>query len=1497
MDYRKINNILGWVVFVIATFVYLATLEETTSLWDCGEYITTSNKLEVGHPPGAPMFMMLGRLFSAFSSPENAAYMVNAMSAVSSSLAILFLFWTISMLARKIALKNNNDLNDKGTQIAIFGSAAVGALAYTFTDTFWFSAVEGEVYAMSSFFTALVFWAIFKWEIETEKHDDDVNNGRPTSHNPNRWLIFISYMIGLSIGVHLLNLLAIPAIAFVIYFKKTKEVDIKGLLLTGIIGMATLAMVQNVIIPNIPNVADVFERAFTNNFGMGFNSGFIFFVVLVVSLLTFGIFYTSRKGKSLWNNIIVSLTMLLIGYSSFTMIVVRSNANPPLDENNPETLSSFVSYLNRDQYGGWPLLKGPYWNSPGKPGCTEESLESPKSFFMKAFVAELEHTTNSFSVNDAVKIQEIVAPLGIPLQINQQKDGKISVSTPQFRKWVYYNGTYVEPNSSIAADLGDPLKYELSFITLFDFDDFKAKVDAANENLIASNIDFKLSMSSEASPKYVNTMAGKAGERKYDEEYVTFLPRMYRQGKGAEYMEWINYDNHEHNTPLPKVENLQGTNRAEQYFNLVQAANSIQDPNIKAQYEEYANMLKEDGLYKPNFFNENLAYMFKYQLDWMYFRYFMWNFAGRQNDIQGQGMNGGARMLLDGNWISGIKFLDSQRLGNQENLPEFITQNVGYNRYYLLPLILGLIGLIFHTVKAPKDMFAVLLLFFFTGLAIVLYLNQKPMEPRERDYAYAASFYAFAVWIGLGVFALFDAAKQFNKKKLMQLTGITVGGSLFILVVEFAVREVMPMGTTLLYMSIVGVGTYALFAFLGDKFKNTTMTSGIATTLCMVVPIVLAVENWDDHDRSNRTTARDFAYNYLLSCSEKSEDGKGAILFTNGDNDTFPLWYLQEVEEQRTDVRVANMSLLGTDWHISQMKRQAYDSEPLEINMNEFSYRNGTRDYVIVTENNAKKYISGKKWVEINSNSEKSVNDLLTIWGGKNLPATVGDKSLSQYSKDAILELMRNVKAAQIGATFKSNDIALKNLPADMLNAINGVKNDSLDLSDVQNIVSFLSTKTDPKERKEVLASVIYPIQDKISSNLDKWQQVYYSIDEAMAFILDDNHYINSDQTCNQESYIDFKAIYLPVDKSAALKHGIITEDQMAKCQDTIKWRLQGGVIYKSDLAVMDLLSNYEWNRPIYFASLSKQGLQANYGLAKYMQSEGLAFKITPIEFGANGGVNFDKMYNLMMDKENGFQWGNMKTPGVLVDYYTMRMVYNLRVQIMKFTEDLISAGKYDMAVDVLDRAFEEMPIENSQVAADDICFYLCANYYDAGAKEKGDKLAAELTRIKLEEIRYYAQQDEPFFKQMLGEFGKSMQQLELLRSAADPEGYMQYSTKLQAVYTDYQQGINQLEMQAKTGALPEEEVMKQFYALGEKFKDDQIKVGLEVYNVPSANGAGFANMAYADQKLMNEVLALAKKKFLDTRNTEEYRKYYKEAKNFPKSFIQLWDPLFDFDL
>lgn len=1189
MNYRKLNNIIGWVVFAIASYVYLATMEETTSLWDCGEYITTANKLEVGHPPGAPLFMMIGRIFSAFSSPVNAAMMVNAMSALSSSFTILFLFWSLTMLTKKLATKNGKEELTNDSMIAVFGTAVVGALTYTFTDSFWFSAVEGEVYAMSSFFTAIVFWAILKWEVEVDKYTAAIKNKEVFRGHPDRWLIFIAYMVGLSIGVHLLNLLAIPAIAFVIYFKKY-TFDTKSFVIAGVIALFTLGLVQAVIIPKTVDITDWFERLFTNKMGLPFNSGTFFFILLLTGLVVWGVKKTTKEGREILNTVIVSFAVLLIGYSSFTMIVVRSNANTPLDENNPETLGSLVSYLNRDQYGTWPILYGQYWNTPTYGDCSDEHLDAPKIAYMKAFSITSNQVIAKMSKPQAMRTQQLLSGFGLSENIVSNKKNPKEVN-------------FTIPSKEIA------------FMNMFDLEDYRKSVSALNETLKNENIGIQIGFDNNITKKYINTFAHKPkGDKKYVAEYCTVFPRMYRQGEGSNYIVWSDYEG-DQNMPLPGSPQVPiDGNRAQQYQALMQNG-----------YADVAKQIAADGMYKPTM-GENLRYMFNYQINWMYWRYFLWNFVGRQNDTQGYGYTGGGSKILEGNWLSGVDFVDEQRLGTQQNLPSLQADNPGYNKYYFIPLILGLIGFIFHIVKSPKDWFVVLLLFLLTGLAIVIYLNQKPAEPRERDYAYAASFYAFAFWVGLGVYALFDAAKNMSWKQLGMIAGYSFGAGVLLYLAEAGTQNNHSFSYSILYMAIIAVALHAAFIFLGNTIKNGVSTGVLATGFGMVAPFLLAQQNWDDHDRSNRTTARDFAYNYLASCD------RNAILFTNGDNDTFPLWYIQEVEGVRTDVRVANMSLLSTDWHINQMKRQAYDSDPLPISMNEFSYRNGTRDYVIVDENEGKK--------------------------GK-----------------------------------------------------------------------------------------------------------YYSAKEAMNFILDDSHQKAFSGMCNPEFYIDFRGVYITVDKKAALDNGIVTPEQADKMVDTIRWELRGGAIYKADLAVLDMLSNYKWDRPIYFASLG--GVGANSRLSGYMQAEGMAYKLVPIKFGGGGGANTEKMYNLVVNDKEGFKWGNLKGEGVLVDYYTMRMVQNARLQMMRLTDALIAEGDKEKAVEVLDKVFEVMPIDNNQVPAGGICYYLCSNYYDAGAKEKGDALAKKLIQLEIENLNYYLSLDDEFFDQVWAEFGKALNNLEMLREAA----------------------------------------------------------------------------------------------------------------------------------
>jgi hypothetical protein len=712
--YNLINRLTGWVAFLIAAVVYLMTIEPTTSFWDCGEFITTSFKLEVGHPPGAPVFMILGRFFTLFGGAENAARMINIMSALASAFTIMFLFWTITHLAKKIIPESDST----GGIISIMAAGFVGAMAYTFSDTFWFSAVEGEVYATSSLLTAIVFWGILKWEnIADDPH-------------ANRWLIFISYIIGLSIGVHLLNLLAIPAIVFVYYFKKY-EVTRKGIIWAFIGSVVLLGIIMYGIIPGVVTVASWFELLFVNSFGLPYKSGALIYIALLIAAIVYGIRYTARKKMVLWNTVIAGITVILIGYSSFALIIIRSSAHPPMDQNSPNDVFSLLSYLNREQYGQRPLFYGQYYNSPLNP--RERYIE------------------------------------GKP--VYSQIDGK-----------------YVETDRKVTPN--------------------------------------------------------------YDEKFKTIFPRM-----------WSNM-NPSHEQAYKEWGNIKGKR--------------IQHRNEGGQTET---------IEKPTF-SENLRFFFRYQVGHMYFRYFMWNFAGRQNDIQGHGG------VLNGNWLSGVKFIDEWRLGDQDHLPARFAGNKARNTYYFLPLLLGLLGIFFQYNKGTegkKGLWVVFLLFFMTGLAIVIYLNQYPFQPRERDYAYAGSFYAFAIWIGLGVLAISEALKK-----------------------------IMP---------AIGAGGVA----------------GIASLV--LVPGIMAAENWDDHDRSDRYTARDLGANYLKTCQPNG------IIFTNGDNDTFPLWYNQEVEGVRTDVRVCNLSYLQTDWYINQMRLKAYESDPMPFSMDEEKYRQGTRDIVYLMDN------------------------------------------------------------------------------------------------------------------------------------------------------------------------------------------------------------------------------------------------------------------------------------------------------------------------------------------------------------------------------------------------------------------------------------------------------------------------------------------------------------------------------------------------------------------
>jgi hypothetical protein len=702
------NNSIGWLTFALAAIVYLSTIEPTLSLWDCGEFIASSYKLEVGHPPGAPFFILLAKVFSLQTSdPARVALYINAFSALASAFTILFLFWTITHFARKILLRNHPE--SLPNLILTLGSGFVGAMAYTFSDSFWFSAVEGEVYATSSLLTAVVFWAILKWE---EVADERFAN---------RWIILIAYLMGLSIGVHLLNLLAIPAISLVYYFRKYKA-TVWGFCIAILCSFGVLAFLQYGIIPGAVKLASLVELFFVNHLKLPFNSGIYTYCILLLATLTGGIWYTHKTKKIRANTIILALTVILLGYSTYATIIIRANAGTPLNENEPKNAFSLLYYLNREQYGDQPLIKGPYYNAP---------VVSSKN----------------------------IKPFYTPI----------------------------------------------------------------NNKYIATWWDT---------------------EYKYDSRFTTYFPRMYSSDPAhiQIYKEWA---------------------------------------NIKGEPLTIDQSGKQVIEYKPSFI-DNLAFFIKYQMGYMYFRYFMWNFAGKQNNLNG---NGG---ILNGNWISGIPIIDNAMYGPQEKLPSYLKNNKAHNRYYLLPLLLGIIGMVYQIRKNQSGFSIVLLLFFMTGLAIVIYLNQTPMQPRERDYSYAGSFYAFSIWIGLGVASIAALLQRFLKN----------------------------------YPSVI--------AAIGLTFLS--------------VPVLMATENWDDHDRSGRYIARDVAYNYLNSCAPNS------ILITVGDNDTFPLWYLQEVEGIRTDVRVVNLLLLSTDWYIGQMQKKYYHTDAVPMSLKGDKIRKGKREIVYLPE-------------------------------------------------------------------------------------------------------------------------------------------------------------------------------------------------------------------------------------------------------------------------------------------------------------------------------------------------------------------------------------------------------------------------------------------------------------------------------------------------------------------------------------------------------------------
>ena len=967
LSFKQVNSLMGWVTFLIALFTYVSTLEPTVSFWDCGEYIATSVKLQVGHPPGAPVFQLVANVLSqlAFGDVSRQAFYVNMVSGLSSAFTIPFLFWTITMLGRKLFA--TVDIS-KGQEIILIGSGLVGALSFTFSDSFWFSAVEGEVYAMSSCFTAIAFWAVLKWESVVDSDE-----------YANRWLLLIAYLTGLSVGIHILVFLTIPSVVMIYFYKKFPEVNWKKWVLANAASIGILALVFAVIIPFVLSLFGWLEITAVNSLSMPKNSGSFIAVLLLGGFIYFGIRWAKRNNRPLISQGIHALVFLLIGYSSFIVLAVRSNANTPIDENNPEDAMALLSYYNRDQYGDWPILFGQSFNS---------QLDSKKPY----------------------------------------TDG--------------------------------PPAYAFS----------------------------------KESGEYEITNNGKASKPNYSKNDISFFPRM-----------WSDQANH--------VEN----------------------------YQKLMGVKKTDKLE----FKDHFRFFMDYQVGQMWFRYFMWNFSGRQNDDQNR------YELTKGNWITGISFIDKMRLGPQDNLPAHFLSNPSRNVYFGLPLILGLAGLYFQAKRDKRNAWVVSLLFLFTGLAIVVYTNHKPFEPRERDYAFVGSFYVFAIWIGIGVIAIYE--------------------------------------------------------WLG-KYRS-SISASIITVIALAIPSLMAAQNWDDHDRSDRYTAREIAKMYLNSCEPN------AILFTNGDNDTFPLWYVQEVEGYRTDVRIVNLSLLNTDWYIDMMKRKFYDGDAVPFTLEKKDYVQGTRDVLYYQDLK----ISGR-------------------W----------------YAQDFI-------------------DYALRN-------------------DDGVFFTAFPNTQS-PKKLQ----------------------------------------------------FFPMKKFRIPVDKSAVISNGVVLDS--SKIVDFIDWNWNSNVISKRDLMLIDLISNNNWSRPIYFSTTVGSSASSFFWLQKYFRLEGLAYRFVPVvtEGSGNqfdfGSVNADKMLSVMYNPEGNeskFNFGNMEKPDVFLDETVRRSSFNLRINYGRLASELSRLGRTDEALKVLDFAMEKMPV--NKLGYDYFFLNLIEGYYQAGAKERAMNYVQDFSNAMEEELRYYAQ-------------------------------------------------------------------------------------------------------------------------------------------------------------
>ncbi|MCQ2116203.1 MAG: DUF2723 domain-containing protein [Bacteroidales bacterium] len=972
-QFKLWNYVCAGVAFIVSLVTYLLTIEPTASFWDCGEFIASSYKLEVGHPPGNPVFQLIARMFTLFCDGSTAAVAVNAMSGFLSALTIFFLYLTIVFLAKRILRPDKEGSYSLASAIAIFASGLVGSLAYTFSDTFWFSAVEGEVYAMSSLFTALVFWAMTKWYEQADQ-----------PHSA-RWIVLIAFLMGLSIGVHLLNLLTVPCLFFLFYYKKREDRGYSFWQLVGIFALSCAVLLGLLIlIQYLPKTAAWFDRIFVNGFGLPFNSGAAFFIIALLAACFAGIWYTQKRGKAVANTVLLCASTILIGFSIFSIVIIRSAVKTPTNEYQPDNPYTLVRYLGREQYGSNPLIYGHTYDA---------AYEVEKTYY-----------------------------------------------------WTPLNGKYVRTEGQIQCE--------------------------------------------------------------YDPRTNMLFPRMWSgDERHKSFYRWFVYDNSK------------------------------------------PRKVKIDGeIHEMPTFGQNLKYFFGYQLNWMYWRYFMWNFVGRQNDVHSPAPGD----PFIGNWESGIGFLDRAMLGDQRDAPGYLSENKGKNHYFFLPLLLGILGIISQFLRDKRGSWLTFLLFFMTGIAIVLYLNQPPYQVRERDYAYAGSFYAFCIWIGLGVLGLYTAIEEYLTSDRQRL------------------------------MTSAGVGL-----------------------LCMGVPVLMACQNWDDHDRSNRYTAVEVAYNYLNSV------GDNGILITHGDNDTFPLWYAQEVEGIRTDVRICNTSLLGTDWYIDQMKYACNESAPLDLSIGQRQYLYGTNEIVYV----------------------------LDEYEGE--PAPIKD----------------------VMAAFR-----------------------------------------DPKHTRQLTDG-------------------------------------------SRISYINAKKVILPVNRENCLKYGIVPARFADRIPNEIVLTIKNKYLTKPELFMLDLLSNYQWDRPINMLSM---GGDIEVGQKEYFMYDGFSYRFVPIKNSMKstniGLCDADDLYHKIKDV---YRWDALKRTDWFVDYqnyYTFCGVMSQRLLFVNAAKEMLKIGDKARAIELLDMCQECVPEENFPLEMSYLGFSneymvleMVSLYFFAGADDAARELGQRFSDALIESALFYA--------------------------------------------------------------------------------------------------------------------------------------------------------------